>query len=116
MKISIFNFPTLNSTKHNAKQAWRSWNEGKAEELIDRNVIRTCHVREAVRWINIALLCVQEDPEDRPSMSKVVLMLGGKSEELPKPSEPPFSVGRHAVCDYSSTSGPVTVSTNGSTR
>ncbi|GFZ03181.1 S-locus lectin protein kinase family protein [Actinidia rufa] len=96
--------------------AWRSWNEGKAEELIDRNVIRTCHVREAVRWINIALLCVQEDPEDRPSMSKVVLMLGGKSEELPKPSEPPFSVGRLAVSDYSSTSDLVTVSTNVSTR
>ncbi|GFZ03183.1 S-locus lectin protein kinase family protein [Actinidia rufa] len=96
--------------------AWRSWNEGKAEELIDRNVIRTCHVREAVRWINIALLCVQEDPEDRPSMSKVVLMLGGKSEELPKPSEPPFSVGRFAVSDYSSTSDLVTVSTNVSTR
>ncbi|XP_057513734.1 cysteine-rich receptor-like protein kinase 25 [Actinidia eriantha] len=96
--------------------AWRSWNEGKAEELIDRNVIRTCHVGEAVRWINIALLCVQEDPEDRPSMSKVVLMLGGKSEKLPKPSEPPFSVGRLAVSDYSSTSDLVTVSTNVSTR
>ncbi|CAL5344710.1 unnamed protein product [Camellia sinensis] len=82
--------------------AWRLWNDGKAQELIDRNLINNCPLREVVRWINIALLCVQENPEYRPSMSKVVLMLGGQSTDLPKPSEPPFPAGRYTMSDQSS--------------
>ncbi|THG01123.1 hypothetical protein TEA_025899 [Camellia sinensis var. sinensis] len=83
-------------------KAWRLWNDGKAQELIDRNLINNCPLREVVRWINIALLCVQENPEHRPSMSKVVLMLGGQSTDLPKPSEPPFPAGRYTMSDQSS--------------
>ncbi|KAL7244030.1 hypothetical protein ACSBR1_016286 [Camellia fascicularis] len=89
--------------------AWRLWNDGKAQELIDRNLINNCPLREVVRWINIALLCVQENPEYRPSMSKVVLMLGGQSTDLPKPSEPPFPVGRYTMSDQSSSNVIATV-------
>ncbi|KAL7213334.1 hypothetical protein ACSBR2_015950 [Camellia fascicularis] len=89
--------------------AWRLWNDGKAQELIDRNLINNCPLREVVRWINIALLCVQENPEYRPSMSKVVLMLGGQATDLPKPSEPPFPVGRYTMSDQSSSNVIATV-------
>ncbi|KAK9273326.1 hypothetical protein L1049_018135 [Liquidambar formosana] len=84
---------------------WRLWNEGKGLELIDQNLIDTCPISEALRWIHIALLCVQEDPNDRPTMSSVVLMLGSKSTELPQPSAPPFSVGKFFMSDQSSTTG-----------
>ncbi|GMP75195.1 hypothetical protein CsSME_00032372 [Camellia sinensis var. sinensis] len=88
---------------------WQLWNDGTAQELIDRNLINNCPLREVVRWINIALLCVQENPEYRPSMSKVVLMLGGQSIDLPKPSEPPFPVGRYTMSDQSSSNVIATV-------
>ncbi|CAL5412056.1 unnamed protein product [Camellia sinensis] len=79
--------------------AWRLWNDGKAQELIDRNLTGSCPVRKVAIWINIALLCVQENPDDRPSMSKVVFRLGGQSTEIAKPSEPPFSIGRYPISD-----------------
>ncbi|CAL5409675.1 unnamed protein product [Camellia sinensis] len=87
------------------QNAWRLWNDGKAEELIDRNLISSCPVRKVAIWINIALLCVQENPDDRPSMSKVAFMLGGQSTEIAKPSEPPFSVGRYPKSGQPSCTG-----------
>ena len=40
-----------------------------------------------LKYVNIALLCVQESPADRPNMSDVVSMLGNESTVLafPKP-------------------------------
>ncbi|KAM7525194.1 hypothetical protein LguiA_015096 [Lonicera macranthoides] len=52
--------------------AWRMWKEGTVEQLIDENVRESCIVSEALRWTNIALLCVREDPNDRPPMSEFV--------------------------------------------
>ncbi|CAL5345864.1 unnamed protein product [Camellia sinensis] len=77
----------------------QNWNDGKAQELIDRNLTGSCPVRKVAIWINIALLCIQENPDDRPSMSKVVFRLGGQSTEIAKPSEPPFSIGRYPISD-----------------
>lgn len=34
---------------------------------------------------HIALLCVQEDPDDRPTMASIVLMLNSLSIALPSP-------------------------------
>ncbi|KAL4628581.1 hypothetical protein ACB092_05G250000 [Castanea dentata] len=79
---------------------WQLWNEGKGVELIDQTIIDTFPISEALRLIHIALLCVQEDPNDRPTMSRVILMLASKSINLPQPSPPPFSVGSFE-CDKS---------------
>ena len=43
-------------------------------------------VRSA-RFIHLSLLCVQQRPEDRPSMSSVVL---GNESALPQPKKPGF--------------------------
>ncbi|MFS7962751.1 putative non-specific serine/threonine protein kinase [Helianthus anomalus] len=84
----------LFSTK---SDAWRLWNESTEELLIDHHVIQTVAIDKVLRWINIALLCVQEDPQDRPTMSSVVFMLEGQwSANLPTPSEPPLSFARFA--------------------
>ena len=74
-------------------------------ELIDQTIVDICPISEALRLIHIALLCVQEDLNDRPTMSRVNLMLASKSINLPKPSAPPFSVGRLIIFDQSSTIG-----------
>ncbi|KAL5774731.1 hypothetical protein ACOSP7_012288 [Xanthoceras sorbifolium] len=84
--------------------AWRLWNESKGLELIDPNILDTCPISEVLRWIHIALLCVQDDPADRPTMSLVVLMLGSQAVDLPQPSTPPYSVSRFTtMSDQSST-------------
>ncbi|KAF9672197.1 hypothetical protein SADUNF_Sadunf11G0015600 [Salix dunnii] len=75
-----------------AAVAWQLWNEGRGKELIDRNIVDSCPISEALRWIHIALLCIQDDPARRPTMSLVVLMLGSNAVNLPRPSAGPNSL------------------------
>ncbi|PPD86887.1 hypothetical protein GOBAR_DD16157 [Gossypium barbadense] len=74
--------------------AWLLWNEGKGQELIDPNIAGNCAIQEVLRWIHIALLCVQDDPALRPTMSSAILMLGSKSVNLPQPSTSPYAAAR----------------------
>jgi hypothetical protein len=75
-------------------QAWQLWEEGNALELIDPLLIDSCCSNEFLRYIHIGLLCVQEDANDRPTMSYVVVMLKNESTSLCQPQRPAFSVGR----------------------
>ena len=43
---------------------------------------------EVVRCIHIALLCVQTDPDDRPDIAKIILMLAGNLIILQLPQSP----------------------------
>ncbi|XP_031281331.1 G-type lectin S-receptor-like serine/threonine-protein kinase At4g27290 isoform X2 [Pistacia vera] len=74
-------------------QAWKLWNEGKPLELIDSFLSESRNPSEVTRCIHISLLCVQQHPEDRPSMSSVVLMLGSEIA-LPQPKQPDFLIDR----------------------
>ncbi|CAI9300158.1 unnamed protein product [Lactuca saligna] len=81
--------------------AWMSWKEGKAEQLIDENLKDDCPVDEALEWMRIALLCIQEDPNDRPMMSSVASMLEGEWKIVSEP-KPPMSFGQFIASDHSS--------------
>nr|BAC20090.1 putative protein kinase homolog [Oryza sativa Japonica Group]BAD30729.1 putative protein kinase homolog [Oryza sativa Japonica Group] len=68
--------------------AWLLWKDGRWHELIDECLgdryhasIRTC--------MQVALLCVQEDAEDRKAMDEVVKMLGNEqaASQLPEPKQ-----------------------------
>jgi len=59
-----------------------------------RDPLLLCPGDQFLRYMNIGLLCVQEDAFDRPTMSSVVLMLMNESVMLGQPGKPPFSVGR----------------------
>ncbi|MFS7987229.1 putative non-specific serine/threonine protein kinase [Helianthus anomalus] len=56
-------------------------------ELIDASCAESCHLPEAIRLINVALLCVQQKAGDRPNMSSVVLMMDSEGE-LMQPKKP----------------------------
>ncbi|CAL9226555.1 unnamed protein product, partial [Arabidopsis halleri] len=55
--------------------AWRLWTNGSPLELVDPVVGDSCDSSEVTRCIHIALLCVQENPMDRPTLSTIMLML-----------------------------------------
>ena len=68
-------------------QAWTSWKEGTAPNLVDptlRNGLKS----EIMRCIHIGLLCVQENIVDRPTMTAISVMLNSYSLALPLPSPP----------------------------
>lgn len=67
--------------------------EGNALELIKSYHIKAEYLSEVARAIHVGLLCVQQSPEDRPTMSSVVLMLGNEGQ-LPQPKKPGFFTER----------------------
>ncbi|KAJ0450323.1 putative protein kinase RLK-Pelle-DLSV family [Helianthus annuus] len=71
--------------------ASRLWRANKGEELIDGRLALNIPIGKVIRWIHIALLCVEERPGNRPSMSTVVSMLSDQgSGSLPEPINPPM--------------------------
>jgi len=66
------------------------WKEDRALDLIDSNIGETLVVSEVLRCMHVSLLCVQQNPEDRPTMASVILMLGSSEKELGEPKEPGF--------------------------
>ncbi|OVA04103.1 Protein kinase domain [Macleaya cordata] len=85
---------------------WKLWNEGKASELMDENMETPVPLplSEVLRCIHVGLLCVQQRPENRPTMSSVVLMLGSDTATLPQPKQPGFSTERFLIDNESSSS------------
>ncbi|ESQ54545.1 hypothetical protein EUTSA_v10024431mg [Eutrema salsugineum] len=80
---------------------WKLWIEDREIEVPEENLLKeTCNVSEILRCIHVALLCVQQKPEDRPNMASVVLMFGSDGS-LPHPKQPGFFTNRN-VPDVSS--------------
>ncbi|KAM7262530.1 hypothetical protein ACFE04_000213 [Oxalis oulophora] len=75
-------------------KAWKLWSEEKAMDLIDSKIADSCPKTEALQWIHIALLCIEDDPARRPTMSEVVRMLGSESLNLPPPTAPPYTISK----------------------
>ncbi|KAJ0082059.1 hypothetical protein Patl1_11034 [Pistacia atlantica] len=130
IKSDVFSFGVLmleiitgrrNAAFHKPKNApsllpyaWQQWNEGNALALMDPVLTDTSDPDEFLRYLNIGLLCVQEDPFDRPTMSSVVVMLKGENISLRQPERPAFSVGRftddYQMKDNNSSSNRLTIS------
>ncbi|CAN8325668.1 unnamed protein product [Cochlearia groenlandica] len=69
---------------------WRLWRNGSPLELVDPSFQENDQTIEITRCIHIALLCVQEEVEDRPTMSEIVQMLTTSSIVLAVPRPPGF--------------------------
>ncbi|KAI4351249.1 hypothetical protein L6164_005625 [Bauhinia variegata] len=68
---------------------WDLWREGRAMEIIDSTLADTYLDHEVLRCIQIGLLCVQDYPKERPTMSVVISMLDNDTM-LPTPKQPVF--------------------------
>ncbi|KAG9454222.1 hypothetical protein H6P81_007126 [Aristolochia fimbriata] len=73
---------------------WRHWKEGRIADMVDQSLGENYQRNEALRCIHLGLLCVQEDPTERPLMSTILLMLSSYSITLPVPSRPAYFTGR----------------------
>ncbi|PON41058.1 Mitogen-activated protein kinase kinase kinase [Parasponia andersonii] len=83
------------------RYAWQLWREGKELEFVDP-LMESSPIEDVVRCMQIGLLCVQEDPADRPTMSTVVALLGSGTISLPQPRQPAFSVPKVITIKQSS--------------
>ncbi|XP_068667833.1 cysteine-rich receptor-like protein kinase 34 [Aristolochia californica] len=100
IKSDVFSFGVLLmefvSGKRNSSMlnllgyAWKLWKEGAGLELVDPSLGNSYSSVEVLKYIHIGLLCVQDNPRDRPTMASVVIMLESESATLPTPKEPAF--------------------------
>ncbi|KAJ0052032.1 hypothetical protein Pint_02123 [Pistacia integerrima] len=92
------------SARHVKDLAWRLWQEDKALDIMDQKLSPSFNKIEILKCINVGLLCVQEDPNDRPTMSNVVIMLGSETATLTTPKRPAFVIRRGPSTSASSSS------------
>ena len=85
-------------------QAWSLWTENKVLDLIDPALHQSCKEDQFVKCFKIALLCVQEDPSERPTMSSIVTMLDSETATVPAPQQPAFVLKRGSTIASSSSS------------
>ncbi|XP_060959411.1 G-type lectin S-receptor-like serine/threonine-protein kinase At4g03230 [Cannabis sativa] len=85
--------------------AWKLWRENRPLDFMDAALRETCNANEFLRCINVGLLCVQEDPEDRPTMSNAVFMLGSETATIPNPKQPAFVIRKSLSSTGSSSKG-----------
>jgi hypothetical protein len=71
-------------------QAFELWEEGRWIDIIDVSIGPAGHSAEITRCINTALLCVQENAADRPTMADVISMLSSDIMILPEPMQPDY--------------------------
>ena len=74
-------------------QAWDLWIEGHAFQLVDNMMEDVFPASKVIKCIQVGLLCVQDQCEDRPTMSFVVSALDSESPMLPQPKQPGFYIG-----------------------
>lgn len=72
-------------------QAWKLWNEDNAADLIDEQISDASNRAEIMRCLHIGLLCVQEFPIHRPTISTVLSMLTSEIADLTAPEHPGFT-------------------------
>ncbi|XP_042448816.1 receptor-like serine/threonine-protein kinase SD1-8 isoform X2 [Zingiber officinale] len=68
--------------------AYRLWKDGRSLELLDDALDCSYPTTEILRCIRMALLCVQENTEDRPTMAEVVMMLASEDQLLTPLKQP----------------------------
>ncbi|KAK6946644.1 Protein kinase domain [Dillenia turbinata] len=59
---------------------WNAYESGKLLELVDVSMGGDFDVEEASRYMKIGLLCTQDLPNTRPSMSNIVKLLTGEAD------------------------------------
>ncbi|KAG2243717.1 hypothetical protein Bca52824_094445 [Brassica carinata] len=83
-------FRSDNSLETLVTQVWKCYASDKMEEMIDKDMEEETDKTEVKRVMQIGLLCTQESPQLRPTMSKVIEMINSTDIVLPTPTKPPF--------------------------
>ncbi|RVX04831.1 putative receptor-like protein kinase [Vitis vinifera] len=75
--------------EHLVCYAWRKWREGNALDIVDPTLGDKSR-SEIMRFIQIALLCVQQSVTNRPTIASIVSIFNSYSFPLPAPLRPGF--------------------------
>ncbi|KAJ1296145.1 hypothetical protein BS78_01G277000 [Paspalum vaginatum] len=69
---------------------WQQWTTGTVEEILDSSLRGDAPGDQMLKCVHIGLLCVRSNPDDRPMMSTVNVMLSSSSRSHHAPLKPAF--------------------------
>ncbi|XP_058731160.1 cysteine-rich receptor-like protein kinase 43 isoform X2 [Vicia villosa] len=77
--------------------AYKMYKKGKCLEIVDTTLVSTAITEQVAMCIQLALLCIQGDPQLRPTMRRVVVMLSRKSPHthMEEPTRPGIPGSRY---------------------
>jgi hypothetical protein len=70
------------------------WKDQRLHELVDPALGNVYEIAEITRCTQVALLCAQEDPADRPTMADVAAMLNSEGMSLPMEPKQPTALSK----------------------
>ncbi|KAG2371647.1 G-type lectin S-receptor-like serine/threonine-protein [Vigna angularis] len=90
-------------------EAWNLWSENKILDLMDSSLGETCNENQFFKCAVVGLLCIQDEPSNRPTMSNVLYMLDVETTTMPIPTQPTFFMNKRYSSSASSSSKPETI-------
>ncbi|XP_057454454.1 G-type lectin S-receptor-like serine/threonine-protein kinase CES101 [Lotus japonicus] len=72
--------------------AWELWKAGLVLQVVDPALNNSFSEDEVLRCVHVGLLCVEDNADDRPTMSSVILMLANKTKVNILPKKPAYYV------------------------
>ncbi|KAF4358465.1 hypothetical protein G4B88_020143 [Cannabis sativa] len=73
-------------------KAYQMWEVGKGVEFFDPSLDDSSSPCKLYKCLQVALLCVQESPENRPTMLEIYSMLKDETKAIGTPTRPAFSL------------------------
>lgn len=80
---------------HLLEWAYKLYKKGKSLDIVDTSMGQSTIVDQVSVCIQIGLLCTQSDPQLRPNMRRVVVMLSRKAGTLEEPTRPGYTGVRY---------------------
>ncbi|XP_068651539.1 G-type lectin S-receptor-like serine/threonine-protein kinase At4g03230 [Aristolochia californica] len=103
------NFYCLEESLSLLGHAWKLWQEDRGLEFMDPSLRESADQYRVKKCMGLGLLCVQEDPADRPTMASIISLLVGESASIPVPKRPASYVRKHLTEEGDSSRNEITV-------
>ncbi|KAF4348503.1 hypothetical protein F8388_000757 [Cannabis sativa] len=117
--LQVFSFNKIKEATNNfsnnnklGEGAYQMWEVGKGVEFFDPSLDDSSSPCKLYKCLQVALLCVQESPENRPTMLEIYSMLKDETKAIGTPTRPAFSVRSGASVEHTSTSQQASCSAN----
>uniref|UniRef100_A0ACD5XLK5 Uncharacterized protein n=1 Tax=Avena sativa TaxID=4498 RepID=A0ACD5XLK5_AVESA len=84
---------------------WRHWVEGTIAEMVDYSLGINYPGAEVLKCVHIGLLCLQQNPVNRPTMSDIMVMLNSdNTSSLPAAARPAFLIDGNSAIPHNTDS------------
>ncbi|XP_075658273.1 G-type lectin S-receptor-like serine/threonine-protein kinase CES101 isoform X3 [Castanea sativa] len=87
------NFYNVNGPLNLVGYAWDLWQRGSGKDIMDPTLKDSCPMHQLLRFIHVALSCLEDSAADRPTILEVISMLKNETMPLPILKKPAFFMG-----------------------